>query len=173
MRALELGSPLKGSPRPWHVAEASEALQGPEEDRRTVRWLPPGEFLSRSQLSHVCGSPVGPHREGTPVGALWGERPVSLSPAPQPTCLSSLVPSRLPLRAHACSHPLTSPLDFLSTLCPICERHQAVPPAPATETACPLYRMGTVPWLCSRWTCPLLWGPGHTLISEVCGLDRK
>lgn len=48
MRALELGSPLKGSPRPWHVAEASEALQGPEEDRRTVRWLPPGEFLSRT-----------------------------------------------------------------------------------------------------------------------------
>ena len=91
MRALELGSPLK------------------EEDRKMVCLLPPGEFLSRSQLSQVCGSPVGPHQEGTPVGALWGERPVSLSLAPQPTCLSSLVPSRLPLRAHGMFTPAHFP----------------------------------------------------------------
>ena len=72
--------------------------------------LLPSGVLESGQVSHVCGSQAGPHREGTPVGALCGERPVSLSPAPQPTCLSSLGPSRLPLSTHACSHPLTSSL---------------------------------------------------------------
>lgn len=89
MRALESGGPPEvepslQSPRLWHVAEASEALRGPEEDRKMLRLLSPGEFLSRGQLSHICGSPAGPHREGTPVGALWGERPLSLSHAPSP-----------------------------------------------------------------------------------------
>lgn len=47
MRALESGGPPEvepsfQSPRPWRIGEASEALWGPEEDRKMLRLLPSG-----------------------------------------------------------------------------------------------------------------------------------